>query len=1046
MSETKKILMIALVILFLLMPANDIIVYGTGKLDTVLDDKLIQPPNTSRATSTMITAVIDGMIPPGPVHQKDMVAFKGHGDNSSHPEFQIVNYQWNYIHPDSHTNINITAPTLNQTAPLEFNLTGKWIIEFRVWGSDGSQTIISEPDSISFICETLPGAPVAYIDSITPNPAAKGEPVTFKGHGTDIGGAVVAYGWSSNISGLIDAGPSSNTATNSSLEVGVHKITFVVMDFDYYFSAPVNETLVIDSRPILTRMEPDQKDINAFVGDTISFNVTSVDNDFNTMPSFSHQGIKWYIGDTEIQSPSITTTEDADTLNSTLSLDITSSMLGVKVIKAVVSDGILNASWEWNLHVSWNNHPPKIEDYYPSENPIVNAGTTQRFSVNISDTDPGDMNNISISWKLDGKEVQSSNVIFDYSPTPDDIGNHTLNVTVLDWKGGMTGHEWDVSVVEPPNLPPTIIDVVPDNSSVVSITEGEYQEFRVTATDPENPEYPQAVQFKWYVNDKLVSEGVGAYYFQSNYTGYMSNESSPYTIKAVVTDGVNDVVVEWTLIVKNKNRAPIASIGSPLTNGDYVGGDIIRFDCTNTTDPDNDHLTFTWTSSIDGLIYNGSNRVTTESLSPGKHVITLQVSDGQATNETSVVIVVKEPVPDIRLDATITPSKFSVKTGELVKIRVDIKNMGMDDATDLQATLLNNGIPVGDPQYVGTLSHGNEEVVIFDWTAVKDALLTVKVGNYTFNVTGITVSDGSSGGGSNPSGSNSNGNNNSSMLEDTPLLIIGGVIILLLLVLLIVIFLRIRRKSARSYDLDDDEDYGRRKKRNRGKKGSGRYADKSDLKVLDQFTEDFMPTGYNTPAIQPAQQAQMPPQAHQASLPPTSDLSVDAFGLPPAKDVQPAGSSNLYRDENAAQETKPATAKQENKKYQHKARPPPSRTKKPSFEQLANAKGAVGDLDSLLDSIFASDGVVPENKGDSDLDSLMAELGFKDEHITIHCPKCKANIIVDYTVDDPIRVRCDNCGATGRIKNPWKDKKTQKKSGSDLDSQIDKELGDLFAK
>ncbi|RLE73539.1 MAG: hypothetical protein DRZ80_06260, partial [Thermoprotei archaeon] len=46
--------------------------------------------------------------------------------------------------------------------------------------------------------------PIAYIDSISPNPSAKGEPVTFMGHGADPDGDdIVAYEWKSSIDGFL---------------------------------------------------------------------------------------------------------------------------------------------------------------------------------------------------------------------------------------------------------------------------------------------------------------------------------------------------------------------------------------------------------------------------------------------------------------------------------------------------------------------------------------------------------------------------------------------------------------------------------------------------------------------------------------------------------------------------------------------------------------------------------------------------------------------------------------------------------------------------
>lgn len=69
--------------------------------------------------------------------------------------------------------------------------------------------------------------PVAYIDSISATTISEGQTVTFSGHGTDVGGTVVAYNWRSDIDGVLDKSASFST---SSLSVGTHYIYFKVQD------------------------------------------------------------------------------------------------------------------------------------------------------------------------------------------------------------------------------------------------------------------------------------------------------------------------------------------------------------------------------------------------------------------------------------------------------------------------------------------------------------------------------------------------------------------------------------------------------------------------------------------------------------------------------------------------------------------------------------------------------------------------------------------------------------------------------------------------
>jgi N-acetylneuraminic acid mutarotase len=88
--------------------------------------------------------------------------------------------------------------------------------------------------------------PIAYIDSIGPNPATVGEEISFVGHGSDSDGSVVAYKWRSSLNGTIS---SSASFTTSTLANGTHTIYFSVKDNSGTWS---QETMAIATvnRPI----------------------------------------------------------------------------------------------------------------------------------------------------------------------------------------------------------------------------------------------------------------------------------------------------------------------------------------------------------------------------------------------------------------------------------------------------------------------------------------------------------------------------------------------------------------------------------------------------------------------------------------------------------------------------------------------------------------------------------------------------------------------------------------------------------------------------
>lgn len=90
--------------------------------------------------------------------------------------------------------------------------------------------------------------PVAFIDSIEPNPAVQGSGyVRFHGHGADSDGEVVAFEWSSDLQGHVIATSEDFWTDSSGLKVGVHTISFRVKDNDGLWSSPDTTTLTIQA-------------------------------------------------------------------------------------------------------------------------------------------------------------------------------------------------------------------------------------------------------------------------------------------------------------------------------------------------------------------------------------------------------------------------------------------------------------------------------------------------------------------------------------------------------------------------------------------------------------------------------------------------------------------------------------------------------------------------------------------------------------------------------------------------------------------------------
>lgn len=90
------------------------------------------------------------------------------------------------------------------------------------------------------------------------------------------------------------------------------------------------------------------------------------------------------------------------------------------------------------------------------------------------------------------------------------------------------------------------------------------------------------------------------------------------------------------------NRKPTAIISSPSNNTEFTTKDNIFFDASDSSDPDNDALTYIWTSNIDGNI--STTATFSKELSSGTHTITLIIDDGHSsTNTKQITITVNKP-------------------------------------------------------------------------------------------------------------------------------------------------------------------------------------------------------------------------------------------------------------------------------------------------------------------------------------------------------------------------------------------------------------------
>jgi PKD repeat protein len=174
--------------------------------------------------------------------------------------------------------------TTESTSSHSYLTAGTYTVSLKIRDTNGNESVNSAKVTITVMEPNI--IPVAYIDGIAPNPATKGESVSFSGHGTDEDGLIISYQWESTIDGFLG---DENSFSSTLLSEGNHIISFKVLDDRDSWSVIVEESIEI--LPEIQNQIPsafiDSISPNpGFEGDIITFSGSGVDED-GTIISYS---------------------------------------------------------------------------------------------------------------------------------------------------------------------------------------------------------------------------------------------------------------------------------------------------------------------------------------------------------------------------------------------------------------------------------------------------------------------------------------------------------------------------------------------------------------------------------------------------------------------------------------------------------------------------------------------------------------------------------------------------------------------------------------
>jgi hypothetical protein len=390
------------------------------------------------------------------------------------------------------------------------------------------------------------------------------------------------------------------------------------------------------------------------------------------------------------------------------------SSSGRHMVMVAATNGLSESQITWSVNVRDVDRPPVLDSFSPSTTASVAEESTLVFNVSAHDPD-GDQ--LSYSWKLDGRQRPDVAGSMSYHPTYGSVGQHTVDVTVSDGRGLWASQEWCVTVLKT-NVPPAISSFYPQTDA--TIREGDTLRFSIAATDIN----ADILSYGWAVDGFHVADGM-----EFNYSTDFGSSGSR-EIRAVVTDGEFTVIRSWNITVQDVNRPPVAVLGSPAEGSEFLDTDLIRLAAPQSSDPDMDILNLSWS---DGDVVVGNGTDINISLARGRHILRLVVDDGKGGRDT---VSVNITVRTIRLGLTAKASQPTAVIGGRVKVTACLVGEGDAPARNLTLDFFVDGVPSGSHSVV-VLEPGANITRTFIWTAERgsheilvvagDSTITIKL-------------------------------------------------------------------------------------------------------------------------------------------------------------------------------------------------------------------------------------------------------------------------------------------------------------------------------
>ncbi|WP_143872214.1 putative Ig domain-containing protein [Catenovulum sediminis] len=313
-----------------------------------------------------------------------------------------------------------------------------------------------------------------------------------------------------------------------------------------------------------------------------------------------------------------------DAVSRTLSGTPSNDEVGTHNINLRVSDGTLYTEQAFTLTISNVNDAPVITS---TEITSGLEDVLYSYTLTASDVDAGDTLNYSATTLPSWLTFNTSTQILSGTPTNDDIGSHSVVLSVTD--GNETVNQSFTIVVDNVNDAPVIT-----STEITSGLEDVLYSYTFTASDVDAGDtlsYSATSLPSWLTFDTGTQV----------LSGTPTNDNiGSHSVVLSVTDGNETVNQSFTIVVDNVNDAPV------ITSTEITSGleDVLYSYTLTANDVDaGDTLSYSATTLPSWLTFNTSTQIlsgTPTNDNIGSHSVVLSVTDGNETISQSFAIVV----------------------------------------------------------------------------------------------------------------------------------------------------------------------------------------------------------------------------------------------------------------------------------------------------------------------------------------------------------------------------------------------------------------------